>query len=114
MRDLPPGAVDFRHAQRKKLHGVLLPAISAQVVLIKPEGGRCRWTERKWKRLFAAGYGIEGSTESLDDDDYSAFVWWVETQATGRMGVRIPDQSHSEAAALSRPSTPWRDHDCST
>lgn len=97
MRDLPPQGLAQRHQQRKKLHGVLLPAISAQVVLDLPNGRRCRWTARKWKRVWAAGYGITGSTEDLDDDAYAAFVWWVETQAVGRMGVRLPDQPQKGA-----------------
>lgn len=105
MRDLPPQALDQRHQQRKKLHGVLLPAISAQVVIDKPEGGRCRWTVRKWKRVFAAGYGITGSTEDLNDDEYAAFVWWVEVQASGRMGVNFPDQRDAAALSAARPST---------
>lgn len=89
MRDLPPQALkDQRHAQRKKLHGVLLPAISAQVVLEKPR--RHRLTEEEWKRAWAAGYGITGSTEDLDDPEYAAFVWWVETQAARFMGVKFP------------------------
>ncbi|MBX3653217.1 MAG: hypothetical protein KF686_03470 [Ramlibacter sp.] len=89
MRDLTPAQV--RHQQRKKLHGILLPAISAQVVLTQPK--RHRLTEEEWKRLFAAGYGIPGSTEDLNDDDYAAFVWWVEVQACGRMGVRLPTEN---------------------
>lgn len=97
MRDLPPQVMD-RHQQRKKLHGVLLPAISAQVVIEKPDGTRCRWTARKWKRLFAAGYGITGSTEDLNDDDYTAFVWWVEVRAVGRMGVVLPESPRDAAA----------------
>lgn len=91
MRDLTPG--QLRHQVRKKLHGVLLPAISAQVVL-RPEGARAyRMTERKWKRLFAAGYGITGSTEDVPDDVYEHFVWWVETQAVTRMHLVIPEQA---------------------
>ena len=91
MRDLAPGQV--RAQQRKKLHGVLLPAISAQVVL-RPEGARAyRMTERKWKRVFAAGYGIKGSTEDVPDDVYLHFVWWVETQAVTRMGVVLKEQT---------------------
>lgn len=89
MRDLTPGQI--RCQQRKKLHGVLLPAIADQVVL-RPEGARAyRMTERKWKRVFAAGYGITGSTEDVPDDVYLHFVWWVETQAVGRMGVHLPE-----------------------
>lgn len=90
MRDLTPAQV--RCQQRKKLHGVLLPAISAQVVL-RPEGARAyRLTEEEWKRAWAKGYGIKGSTEGVPDDVYVAFVWWIETQAVARMGVRIPQK----------------------
>lgn len=91
MRDLTPGQI--RCQQRKKLHGVLLPAISAQVVIENPDGSRCRWTARKWKRVFAAGYGITGSTEDVPDEVYLHFVWWVETQAVTRMGVVFPEQA---------------------
>lgn len=93
MRDLPPQMLDQRHQLRKKLHGVLLPAISAQVVL-RPEGARAyRMTERKWKRALAEGYGIQGSTEDVPDEVYLHFVWWIETQAVTRMGVVIPEQT---------------------
>ena len=89
MRDLTPGHV--RAQQRKKLHGVLLPAVSVQVVL-RPEGARAyRMTERKWKRELALGYGIKGSTEAVTDEVYLQFVWWVETRAVERMGVVIPE-----------------------
>lgn len=40
----------------------------------------------------AAGYGITGSTEDLPDDEYAVFVWWVEVQASSRMGVLFTDQ----------------------
>jgi len=90
MRDLTPGQI--RCQLRKKLHGILLPAISAQVVL-RPEGARAyRLTEEEWKRAFAAGYGIKGSTEDVPDDVYVAFVWWVETQAVTRMHVVFPER----------------------
>jgi hypothetical protein len=89
MRDLSPD--QLRHQVRKKLHGVLLPAISAQVVL-RPEGARAyRLTEQEWKRAWAKGYGIKGSTEDVTDEVYLHFVWWVETQAVGRLGVRLPE-----------------------
>lgn len=89
MRDLTPGQV--RCQQRKKLHGVLLPAISAQVVL-RPEGARAyRLTEEEWKRAWAKGYGIKGSTEDVTDEVYLHFVWWIETQAVTRMGLLMPE-----------------------
>jgi len=83
---------EFRLRQYAKFDGVLLPAIADQVLVDKPEGGREHWSKAKWKRALALGYGIKGSTTKLADDAYAAFVWWVETNAIPRMGVRIPEQ----------------------
>ena len=80
------------HADRKKLHGILLPAIAQQVALEQPSGPPVFHDDEWWKRALAAGYGIKGSTEDLPGDAYRAFVWWVETQAVSRMGVRIADE----------------------
>jgi len=79
-----------REALRGKLH-MILGLIADQVEVDKPEGGKERWSKDKWKRLFKAGYGIKGSTEKLPDDVLVKFVWWVETQAVGPLGVVIPE-----------------------
>lgn len=79
-----------REALRGKLH-MILGLVADQVEVDKPEGGKERWTAQQWKDAFKAGYPVKGSTEKLPDDVYWHFVWWVETQAVGRLGAVIPE-----------------------
>lgn len=93
MRDLPPSALDRRHAQRKKLHGPILGSVAAQVVVKDLPGERAPM--EAWKAWFKARHGITGSTEDMTDDAFERFVWTVEVYAVEVLRAVIPE--HPEA-----------------
>lgn len=90
MRDLTPGQV--RAQQRKKLHGVLLPAIAEQVQVKQDDGTQARYPVDFWKVWLKRVMNVQGSSEALDDDAYGRFVWDCEVYAVTVLLVKLPEQ----------------------
>jgi hypothetical protein len=94
-----PAVTDARHQQRKKLHGPLLGAISAQVWVEQGEGSRERYDAGTWKTWFKRLFKVPGSTEDLSNEDFERFVWAVEIFAATRMNVQFQEQGGAHDAA---------------